>query len=705
MQRLRTIFWTALCALHAVCHAQPIVIGFERFHGAHSTPDERGGRLLYNELGCANCHGGATGLPSRLGPELGDVARRLNAEWIRTFLDAPEAAHPGSTMPAMFGGRPAADREAVLQYLTSLAPKTVSKAREFRHVNARRGRELFHMTGCVACHEPDAAFSIEDGAPQPADFTHPPITLPDLRSKTTLAPLAAFLLEPSKIRPDGRMPKLLFTEDDAVDVAGYLLGFEGSDGKLAAPLTPAVPDPALIQRGKILVEEMQCAACHSIKGHTAPAPRPVRATESGCLGAPVSANSPRYNLTAAQRSGLQRYLRTSPTTTEKVSGGELDVNLTLQALNCAACHERNGEGGPDAARRAYFLGDHNLGDTGRFPPPLTGVGRKLRPEWLSKVLEGGNHVRPYLKTRMPVFGKSVENLAKGLEQEDSREGVRLPGGDDEAGRRLLGTSGGMGCITCHGWGAKASLGIQALDLSNIGQRLQPEWLHDYLVDPSAYRPGTLMPSFWPHGVSSNPQILGGDTLRQIASIYSFAKSANGEPEGFPETGGGEFEMLPRERPLVQRTFMEDAGTHAILVGFPEGVHLAFNGLSAQPALAWKGRFFDAYNTWFSRFAPFEMPLGDSIVKWAPTPVREEDRFDGYRLDAAGVPTFLSTVSGAAVEDRYIPVEGGLRRLFRWRSGAGFSPNPRHPDGVEVREVPSADLKDGWNSLQFNYLWK
>ena len=34
--------------------------GFERFHAAE--PSVPGGRLLYNELGCVNCHGGDDGL-------------------------------------------------------------------------------------------------------------------------------------------------------------------------------------------------------------------------------------------------------------------------------------------------------------------------------------------------------------------------------------------------------------------------------------------------------------------------------------------------------------------------------------------------------------------------------------------------------------------------------------------------------------------
>src|SRR6185503_7645263 len=51
---------------------------------------------------------------------------------------------------------------------------------------------------------------------------------------------------------------------------------------------------------------------------------------------------------------------------------------------------------------------------------------------------------------------------------------------------------------------------------------------------------------------------------------------------------------------------------------------------SRPALAWKGKFFDAYTTWFVRAAPFEKPLGDSVVKWTEPPVGggPEVRFNG-----------------------------------------------------------------------------
>ena len=82
--------------------AEPLVTGFERFHGEVATRE--GGALLYSELGCVNCHGEGPGLAARQGPVLSDLKTRVNAEWVRAFLADPQQVKPGTMMPAMFAG-------------------------------------------------------------------------------------------------------------------------------------------------------------------------------------------------------------------------------------------------------------------------------------------------------------------------------------------------------------------------------------------------------------------------------------------------------------------------------------------------------------------------------------------------------------------------------------------------------------------------
>ena len=674
--------------------AEPLVVGYERFHS--SSPDAEGGRLLYNELGCVNCHGATSGLPARRGPNLAGVTQRISPDWIRGFLVAPSTVRPGTAMPHLLPADKPEDIDAVLGYLAELKAKPAPKAKAIRHVNAEHGKELFHAIGCVACHAPAKDAQTPEGAPKPEDFTYASIPFPKLEQKYVLSTLSTFLRDPLQTRPDGRMPRIDMEEQDATDLAGYLLQFTGSDGSEAPTLTPLVSDPAKAARGREIVTAARCAACHELPKDVSSAVVILRKNDGGCLASDSTHGVPHYELTEGQHRALSLFLKER---NEAVPTAQLAA-LTIEALNCMACHELDNHGGPDSARKSFFQGDHNLGDTGRYAPPLTGIGRKLQPDWFKEVLLGHGRVRPYIQTKMPVFGRATDSLPEQLASVDAKTEIPLPGGDDTAGRKLLGTQGGVGCITCHRWGGKAALGIQALDLSNIGQRLQPGWLRDYLIHPAGYRKDTLMPSFWPEGRATNSEILGGDTAHQIASIYAFAKSANGEPEGFPATTGGEFELIPKVAPIVQRTFLEGTGTHAILVGFPEGIHLAYDGKTGQPSMAWRGKFFDAYSTWFSRFAPFEKPLGEGVVKW-PASVSTDRQFEGYRLDAKKVPIFLLKTGGKMVSERFEAIDGGLRRTFTGDAAALKSLGITHPEGVLVKEEPVAAP----NTLSFVYLWK
>ncbi len=692
----------------AALGAEPLVTGFERFHA--SAPTAEGGRLLYNELGCVNCHGGETGLPALRGPALATVTQRVRSEWIRKFVADPASVHPGTVMPQVLAKADDKTLVAIEHYLASLKPKAASKAAaKIMHVNGARGGELFNTLGCVACHAPGKDFIPAEGVPKASEFTHRSVGFADLKAKYSLDSLGAFILDPLKVRADGRMPKTAMDRQDSIDIAGYLLEFQGSDGRIDQPVVSIVADKNLAIAGRKAVIAGQCAACHDLPKDAAAKPVTLNKNEGGCLDADHT-KGPRYALSDAQRASLKLFLAKK----DESASPKLAADLTLHALNCVACHERDGKGGPDAARKPYFQGDHNLGDTGRYPPPLTGIGGKLRPEWLAKVLAprvdakpaelftshnkaDETRVRPYLKTKMPQYGASVADLAKLLGVADARPALKFEGGDDTAGRKLLGTQGGAGCITCHRWGDRPSLGVQGPDLSNIAARLQESWLRQYLINPAGYRPGTLMPSFWPGGKSFNQEILGGDTDKQIAAIYKFAESANGEPEGFPQNRNGEFEIVPKDRPVVQRAFTDGVGVRAILVGFPTGVHLAYDGDKGGPALAWKGRFFDAYLTWFSRFPTFEKPIGTEVVAW-PKPT---GRFLGYRLDAKGNPTFLNEQGGVKVEETYEGIENGLRRTVIWAPTRDFVPTITHPAGMVV------DVKE--SSAQgrrvFTYLWK
>src|SRR5205085_960902 len=188
-------------------------------------------------------------------------------------------------------------------------------------------------------------------------------------------------------------------------------------------------------------------------------------SEGGCLsGKPVN-----LSLSPAQSQAIGAALKDLPSWPKPTPAQR--IARTMISLNCAACHERDRRGGPVLDRNALFVttGD-DMGDEGRIPPHLTGVGAKLRREWVQNVLATGAKVRPYMVTRMPAFGPAnVGTLAEDFEKADGAAAIPPSARDIDlvkAGRLLTGTKG-MSCVTCHTFQSHKSLGIQGMDLVHM----------------------------------------------------------------------------------------------------------------------------------------------------------------------------------------------------------------------------------------------
>ncbi|MEC8474505.1 MAG: hypothetical protein VXZ38_07645, partial [Planctomycetota bacterium] len=228
------------------------------------------------------------------------------------------------------------------------------------------------------------------------------------------------------------------------------------------------------------------------------------------------------------------------------------------------------------------------------------------------------------------------------------------------GRELINT----GCVECHVFREEQLPGAVGVDLHAMDKRLQPSWFRSFIEDPGALKNRTRMPTFFPDGKSNRPDLLGGNVDHQIAAIWHYLKSSDPLPEKIVEAMSRDFELSPSVRPEVVRTFMKHAGTHAIAVGFPQRIHYAFDSETLRLTSLWRGRFLDARGTWFERFVPLTAPLGQPRLELPEHPVFASSdgqvhpqsllKFQGYRLDDAGVPTLLYQVAGWQIEDRIEP---------------------------------------------------
>lgn len=532
-------------------------LGWENFD-----PGER----LLAELHCTACHNAGPQVEQRLrtppAPQLHTAGARLRADFLRAWLASPLTVKPGTTMPDVLGALSPSERaeavEDLTQFLLSFAPGAPepSPPPAGGELAFQQGRVLYHQVGCVACHapfEPAAQlFPQSVGAPTDPEGLRYALarlqegspTLPDLAAKYRPGALAAFLTDPLAARPAGRMPSLNLTAAEAHALATYLTRVTAASAppERRSGDEPVQTDPARVRRGRTRFAELGCAACHALEvgvtalksGLRAPALSDLRAdSPTGCLAPEPGPRAARYALSAAQREAMRSTLQRQENLLQPPAPAQR-VTHTLVALNCTACHARDGLGGPSPSRADYFTtqGEADLGDEGRLPPHLSSVGYKLRPDWLGQVLTNRAAVRPYLAARMPQYGAAqVAHLVHDFPASDAGAGdPPAPDGELEAGRQLAGVEGGYGCIQCHRWGPYPALGASVMDLTRMASRLRWPWFHAYLLDPTRLRPGTRMPAFWPEGRATVPNLLEGDAERQIAALWAYlARGTNTPP--------------------------------------------------------------------------------------------------------------------------------------------------------------------------------
>jgi cytochrome c553 len=405
------------------------------------------------------------------------------------------------------------------------------------------------------------------------------------------------------------------------------------------------------------------------------------AANASCLSAKPSAKSPKFGLSDQQREAVRTALieiqkrKPEPAPTER-------IEQAMTAFNCYACHSRNGKGGPEPARNGYFVYEIvvDLGDEGRMPPALNEVGAKLTPQGFEEALYSGERYRTYMATRMPRFGRaSIGHLPELFAKADAgkiiayKPATALSMSDD--GRRLVGKNA-LTCVSCHAWAGNRLPGAEGLDLIRAVSRLKPEWFHALMVEPQKLRPRTRMPSSFPEGKTFFPKVQNGDMHRQIDAIWAYlALAGKGlPPDGIRSSGKTPF-LIPGDEPIVFRTFVNGISANAILVGFPQRVHVAFDAGRIRMSAAWTGDFFSPDGAWEGRGGNYANIPSNDIIRFpngptfaileshtSPWPLDPPKpklganksppswRYLGYQLDDKQVPTFRYQVGAVMVEE-------------------------------------------------------
>ncbi len=552
------------------------------------------GKQLVAQLGCFGCHN-LRGFEKaeKVGPSLLKIRSKADPSWMVRWVQNPKAYLPLTKMPNFN----LSEDEAIstVAYLLKNSEPEQPYPTAFQPGSAERGRELVSRLGCLGCHVVKDLESLKKGttampaaspaeAPKEGGNGKPLPVFPGagevyvggqtfgpelsrVASKTNADWLYRWLKDPKRFRPKTNMPNLRLSDQEARDIATYLmtLGRREPEAGLAAELAKE----ERVKAGEALIRKRGCFGCHEIKGFETAEKIAPDLTDFGvkrvdrlffgeAVGVPQTWGDfvfwklknpqiyatalapqimPNFGLTDQEIKALRVFLKSQvdipvPRAFERrLSDMEVavqDGRRILQKYNCTGCHVVEGKGGDIAT---FYEAPQAA------PPPLVvgnlQEGEKVQATWLYEWLARPTSLRPWLKVRMPTFPLTIDEATtlskyfsalagKGFPYEFVRVEEYSPG-LVEAGRKLA-SKDYFDCFSCHVQGTKLPEGPPegwAPDLSLARRRLRPEWIVKWLHDPQRIQPGTKMPSFYPGGPDD---ILGGKEDQQIIALRDYIMS-------------------------------------------------------------------------------------------------------------------------------------------------------------------------------------
>lgn len=441
----------------------------------------REGRSLFASAQCIQCHQSEQPLDSNGWmpelfeslPDLDAAGARFEAAWLKDWVSDPSGGCPE------VAAENAAD---VAAYLADLGAGVESS---------------------------DSVGDVEAGAALAKQLHMEPwIEGLAQTAKHTPQGLKAFLADPAAHHSDTTFPDFGLSEDEAGDIASYVLSLRPSAGH--ATLGDAV-------RGQRVVAG-SCVGCHGEEdaGFAVSGPSLQKMWDAdwnaiGCVSENLG-QAPVLDLDAGQRRSLVKFrnvgLRHLPNSTPREY-----AERTLDRLGCVTCHS----------------GDNKL-------PLIDQAGDKLRTDWLESLFKGEvKNIHPDIEARMPAFKSRARHLAVGIAAAHGSK-IESEAGDFDAelaqiGGELGGVTG-YACIACHAAGdtpALAAFEGQGPNLRLAGERLREDYYHRWMHWPQRVIPSTIMPKYTSvKGTALNGTVLGGSSDAQFDAIWHWLQTLREE---------------------------------------------------------------------------------------------------------------------------------------------------------------------------------
>ncbi len=433
----------------------------------------------------------------KVGPSLKEIRLKLRPEWIPVWLEDPHRFRPTTKMPAFRLDEEQRRSIAAFLWQSSYEAELPRQPRG----EAGRGKELFETRGCMGCHAVGEGEDAVGGTfaanlsrvGEKANYNYLVRWVHNPRVRTRpYCPTEERDLGPEDYARHGLpfefgignsacpndgdelqvqqmtvMPSLRLTQQEARDIAGYLITLKRDDAGYST--APYLNDPEMKKPGRDWVRHFGCAGCHEIAGFeeesrngtelTTEGSKPIERLDFALL-THVAKNESWYNHKGfferkmdnpaffdqgKERTRLEKLRMPKPNLKpEEVAAlttfllGAVDSQLparyfylpedqsrdiqegwwVIQKYNCQGCHQVK------IGRESVLMTLPRYQDPDwkeQLPPSLVGEGARVNPAWLVEFLDNpamsktqthGNGVRKYLHARMPTFNFSPGEIRK-----------------------------------------------------------------------------------------------------------------------------------------------------------------------------------------------------------------------------------------------------------------------------------------------------
>ncbi|NBV49763.1 hypothetical protein EBR78_00940 [bacterium] len=521
------------------------------------------GRNLFYQVGCLGCHGMEEFPEGRrrfgAAPDLSTIGSKVNREWLGQWLKNPRHYWSETAMPSLrLSDTEISDLSAYLLskknaqfeqlevgeadfevqkkvlglYLMrdpKMAPATTEKVHQFveglskKEVIDRLGVNAITRYGCYGCHEIKGMETMPGSGVELSEHGSKLVNKFDFGYLDIEKSVASWLhqkFQATRSFDKGvvkeyldllRMPNYHFDQSERDRLVTFILGLTAQ--KIGPPSAKVLDArETQIEEGSRVVHQYNCQGCHMVEKMYQPLPD----------GHP----------------DLEKHEK------EK---WELEGRIM-----------------------AYFSEDESKG-----PPPLTSEGSRVRSDWVHNFLSNPSwKLRRGIQVRMPSYNMPNDEQNNVVTHWARLGNLEFPNAPLKApeisGQRMEAAKvlwNKLQCGNCHTVGQYVltqedleggSKGY-APDITRSYGRLNKDWIVKLLKNPQEMVPGTRMPGFWPEGKSPVPELLGGDSEKQIDALADYVlwlgyQKGGGKPVVMPEMN----RIEPLITPAPPRATSEEA---------------------------------------------------------------------------------------------------------------------------------------------------